>query len=102
MAIFLKATETPPAPEATEAPPPPEATEVPDDRCNRPNHPVAASLAEGFGVDYDTIIRYHCDGFGFGEIARAFLLASETNEDVNVFYERRRQGEKYAGLRILR
>ncbi|MGQ9851458.1 MAG: thrombospondin type 3 repeat-containing protein [Aggregatilineaceae bacterium] len=43
--------------------------------CDRPNHPVAEALAASFEVDYDTIMGWHCDGYGFGEIARALLLA---------------------------
>jgi hypothetical protein len=45
-------------------------------------HPVAQALADEFGVPYETIIGWHCDGFGFGEIARALLIA-EQNEDVD-------------------
>ncbi len=50
--------------------------EEPEDTvCDRPNHPVAEALAASFEVDYDTIMGWHCDGYGFGEIARALLLA---------------------------
>lgn len=46
--------------------------------CNQPNHPVALTLANEFDVSYDVVIGMHCDGFGFGEITRAFLLAEMT------------------------
>lgn len=40
-------------------------------------HPVAARLADAFGVPYAEIMEWHCKGFGFGEIARAYLLAEK-------------------------
>lgn len=40
-------------------------------------HPVAARLADAFGVSYAEIMDWHCKGFGFGEIARAYLLAEK-------------------------
>jgi hypothetical protein len=43
--------------------------------CNREGHPVATRISEAFGVTYEEVIAMHCDGFGFGEITRAFLLA---------------------------
>ncbi len=43
--------------------------------CDRLNHPVAEALAASFEVDYATIMGWHCDGFGFGEIARALQIA---------------------------
>lgn len=46
--------------------------------CNQPNHPVALALAAEFDVSYEVVIGMHCDGFGFGEITRAFLLAETT------------------------
>ena len=49
--------------------------------CFFPSHPVAEALASEFEVDYEVIISWHCDGFGFGEISRALLLA-ETLGDV--------------------
>jgi hypothetical protein len=49
--------------------------DVDDDTCDRLNHPVAEALAASFEVDYATIMGWHCAGFGFGEIARALLIA---------------------------
>src|SRR5690606_16994988 len=49
-----------------------------DDVCYRPGHPVATALAAEFELDYDVVMGWHCDGFGFGEIARALLLAEQT------------------------
>ncbi len=41
------------------------------------SHPVAMTLAEAFDTDYETIIGWHCAGYGFGEIGRALLLADQ-------------------------
>ncbi|MBI1881193.1 MAG: hypothetical protein HYR94_23685, partial [Chloroflexi bacterium] len=38
-------------------------------------HPVAAALSEYFDVDYDEIMDLHEDGYGFGNIARAYFFA---------------------------
>ena len=62
-----------------------DACDVDDDdtSCVGANpHPVAQALADEFGVPYETIIGWHCDGFGFGEIAKALLIA-EQNEGVD-------------------
>ncbi|MBN1202949.1 MAG: hypothetical protein JXJ20_13955 [Anaerolineae bacterium] len=40
-------------------------------------HPVAASIAVEFAVDYDTVIDWFCDGFGFGEIILALSIAEK-------------------------
>jgi uncharacterized membrane protein YgcG len=55
----------------------PEATEVPAEGrvCVPDSHPVANSLAAEFEVEVGEIIALHCDGNGFGNIARAYLLA---------------------------
>ena len=69
------------------------ATPTPTDTgCNRPNHPVAQRLADAFGVSYDEIIGWHCAGFGFGEIARAYLLADATGATAASYFDQRRRG----------
>ncbi len=69
----------------------PSSTPLPDD-CNRPDHPVAQRLAEAFGVPYEVIMGYHCQGFGFGEIARAYLLAAETGVDPQAYFDMKASG----------
>jgi hypothetical protein len=55
--------------------------EEPDESCvGTEAHPVATALAAEFDVDYDTIMEWHCDGFGFGEIARALLIAEQAED----------------------
>jgi hypothetical protein len=55
-------------------------------------HPVATAIANQFGVDYADVWALHCNGWGFGEIARAYLLAEETGEDVEHFVALREMG----------
>lgn len=55
-------------------------------------HPVAARLADALGVDYATIWAWHCKGNGFGEIARAYLIARAANVDVSHLFDMRDQG----------
>jgi hypothetical protein len=35
------------------------------------------ALATEFGIEYETIMSWHCEGFGFGDIAQALLLADQ-------------------------
>jgi len=44
-------------------------------------HPVAQAIATQFGLDYDTVIGWHCQGFGFGDIAIALRLAPQIGTD---------------------
>ena len=44
-------------------------------------YPVAARLAEYFGVDYDEIMAYYDSGVGFGLLARAYFLADLLGEE---------------------
>jgi hypothetical protein len=43
-------------------------------------HPVATRLAAEFNVSYDVIMGWHCQGMGFGNIAKAYLLARKTGK----------------------
>jgi len=45
--------------------------------------PVALRLSNALGVTYDEIMGWHCKGYGFGEIARAYLLAKNSAGDAN-------------------
>lgn len=40
-------------------------------------HPVASAIAEYFGVTYDEVMTLHEDGFGFGNITRAYFFADK-------------------------
>ena len=54
------------------------ATESASCGGNGGQHPVATRLADAFGVSYDEIMGWHCKGYGFGNIAKAYLLAQKT------------------------
>jgi hypothetical protein len=62
------------------------------DDCNQPNHPVGLQLAESFGVSYEEIMNWHCNGFGFGEIARAYLLAAQTERPAQTYFDLKANG----------
>lgn len=44
-------------------------------------HPVAQALATFFDVLYDEVMGWHEDGVGFGNIARAYFLADELEDE---------------------
>ncbi|MCC6802111.1 MAG: hypothetical protein IT319_04425 [Anaerolineae bacterium] len=87
------ATPTPtgtlsPTPQATWTPSVTPTNEV----CDQPNHPVAQRLANSFGVSYEEIIGWHCAGFGFGEIARAYLLADASSYSPETYFDMKSSG----------
>jgi len=49
-------------------------------------HPVAAAIAEGVGVPYEEVWGWAENDLGFGEIARAYLLANEAEVDVQEIF----------------
>lgn len=102
-----EATEEPemtPEPEATEEPemtPEPEVTEEPVvATCGNANHPVAARLAEEFGMSQGEIMAMHCQGNGFGNIARALLLAraAEDGTTAQDYLDRHHAGEGWGHI----
>lgn len=44
-------------------------------------HPVAQALAQSFDVLYEEIMGWHEDGIGFGNIAKAYFLADELEDE---------------------
>lgn len=100
-----EATEEPEVtPEATaEFTPEPEVTPeaTPEfETCGNTNHPVAARLSEEFGLSVDEIVAMHCDGNGYGNIARALLMAREAGETATAwdFLERHQNGEGWGHI----
>jgi hypothetical protein len=45
------------------------------------DHPVASGLADWFPEDYETIIGWFCDGWGFGQIMLALQTAEMTEDE---------------------
>jgi hypothetical protein len=60
--------------------------------CDRPDHPIALQLAAAFEVSYEEIVGWRCADFGFGEIARAYLLAAETGLAPQAFLDMKAGG----------
>ncbi|MCB0172460.1 MAG: hypothetical protein KDJ97_18085 [Anaerolineae bacterium] len=50
-----------------------------EEMMNEKQHPVAAAIAEYFDVPYDEIEGLHEDGYGFGNIAKAYFFAEKLN-----------------------
>jgi len=97
----LEATGTPVATEVSGETP--EATSVATGTamatCGGPNaHPVATRLAAAFGVSYDEIMSLHCQGIGFGNIAKAYLLAKKTGKNAADFFALRKSGEGWGQI----
>jgi hypothetical protein len=67
--------------------------------CGGPNqHPVATRLADAFGVSYDEVMGWHCKGYGFGEIAKAYLLADKTGKTPDEFFAMRAAGQGWGQI----
>jgi len=63
-------------------------------------HPVAQALADEFDVPYDTVIGWHCDGYGFGEIAKALLIAEQVEGTTpEELLDRRAGGEGWGEIK---
>jgi hypothetical protein len=94
--------EMTPEPEATpEMTPEPEVTPEPVfETCGNANHPVAARLSQEFGVSQEEIVAMHCAGNGYGNIARALLLARAAGEGVTAweYLERHQNGEGWGHI----
>jgi len=61
--------------------------------------PVATQLAQLFGVSYSEIMKWHCQGYGFCEIARAYLLAQKGGKlTVQQIFSQRDSGQGWAQI----
>jgi hypothetical protein len=59
---------------------PPEECPVVEEVCTPDGHPVAARIADAFDVSACEVEAQHDDGNGFGNIAKAYLLAEAYNQ----------------------
>lgn len=66
--------------------------------CGQVDQPVAQRLATAFDVSYDEIIGWHCAGFGFGEIARAYLLADASGLTPETYFNERLSGQGWGQI----
>jgi hypothetical protein len=61
-------------------------------------NPVGEVLASEYEVDEGTIGEWRCDGYGYGEIARALALADLADEDAADILARREDGEGWGNI----
>lgn len=89
-------TETP-TPEETETPEEPATPEPATCPPALNQHPVGWRIAETYGLEYDVVMGWFCDGFGFGEI----MLALQTSMITDVPAEELLQwkSERAVGVR---
>ncbi|MDX1436211.1 MAG: DUF5666 domain-containing protein [Anaerolineales bacterium] len=87
--ITPTATVTPtvtPTPQTTPTP------AGPTDCTGANPHPHGATLAQRYGVPYEEIMGWFCQGFGFGEIEHAYTLSLETGMPVSEIFNMRKSG----------
>jgi len=60
--------------------------------------PVAQRLADATGASYDEIMAWHCQGFGFGEIAKAYLLAKKTGKTPGYYFDLKKGGAGWGSI----
>jgi hypothetical protein len=56
-------------------------------------HPAASKIAAAFDVDYEEVMGYFCDGFGFGQIVLAYQTSKITGVDVADLLASREEGK---------
>ena len=90
-------------PEMTPTPtttPTPALTPVTDCTGAEPQ-PHAVTLAERYGVTYETIMYWFCQGYGFGEIEHAYQLRDQTGQTVEYIFSLRASGMGWGNIRKL-
>src|SRR5207248_9775588 len=66
--------------------------------CGKSDNPVAVRLASAFGVPTSEIMGWHCQGFGFGEIAKAYLLAKSGKMSVADIFALKKGGKGWGNI----
>jgi hypothetical protein len=61
-------------------------------------HPFGDRLAERYGMDYETLQAWFCDGFGWGQIMLALQTSQITGGDPAALLEARRGGEGWGEI----
>ncbi len=51
-----------------------------EDTTDTPVHPIALTLSQEFGIDYEIIVAWHAAGLGYGQIAMALALAAQLDD----------------------
>jgi hypothetical protein len=90
-----------PNPTLSATPTPPQAFITPTTPVNSPSdiyctgaqpHPTGQTLAERYGVSYDVIMGWFCQGYGFGEIDLVYSLSQESGIPVEQIFAMRESG----------
>lgn len=62
-------------------------------------HPHGMALAGDYGVSYEEIMNWFCQGYGFGEIELAYLLSEEVGLTVEEVFALRAEGMGWGNIR---
>jgi hypothetical protein len=88
-------TDTPlPPPTSTPAPSPTPVPEEPDK-----SHPQGVALSEKYNVSYQEIMDWNNQGFGFGDIDKAYDLSKQTGTSVSTIFEMFSSGMGWGEIR---
>jgi hypothetical protein len=95
------ATDVPPtAVPPTPVPPTAEPPSAAGSTCPGSNiHPQGQSLAQEFGVSYDEIMSWNCQGWGFGEIKKAYELSKDTGTAVATIFQMNASGMSWGEIK---
>lgn len=89
-------TSIPPTP--TTAPPPPAPTAPPGDTAEQ-QHPRGLAIADEYGVPYDEVMSWASQGYGFGDIDRAYGLSQESGSSVDEIFDMVKQGLSWGEIK---
>jgi hypothetical protein len=64
-------------------------------------HPTATKLALRYNVPYEEIMSWFCQGFGFGEIEKAYSLSLQYNVPVEQLFALKSSGEGWGNIKKL-
>jgi hypothetical protein len=88
-------SDTPEPPKPSETPEPTEADDDNNGNFCSPGasqHPQGVKIAQKFGVSYEAIMNWYCQGFSFGDIKQAYGLSQDYNTPVADIFEMRASG----------
>jgi uncharacterized protein (DUF433 family) len=63
-------------------------------------HPILTKLAEQFGVTYDELLGWYCQGFGSGQIALAYMISQKTGVPVADIFAMRESGMSWEEILV--
>lgn len=63
-------------------------------------HPILTQLAEQFGVTYEELLGWYCQGWGSGQIALAYMISQETGVPVADLFAMREAGKNWKEILV--